>query len=143
MKTISGSIVRGVLAMAGKRGPWGGGDKGRPEGGAKGDGPGDDPDNSGDDSPGGDEPPRGPRNPWLPPESTPPRRSASLEDLFRPKGGGGRPGGGGGFGGGFPGLPPRPDGKSWTPLIVGGLVLVWLFFSVGHMLGPKEQRMFC
>ena len=137
MKTIGGSIVREVLAMAGRRGPWGGGDKGRPEGGAEGDSAGASPGENGQP---GEEPPRGPRNPWLPPESAPPRRSASLEDLFRPKGGGRRPGGGGGgFGGGFPGLPPRPDGKSWTPLILGGLVLVWLFFSVGHMLGPKEQ----
>jgi membrane protease subunit HflK len=129
-------IARAVLAMAGRRSPWGSGGKNEPEG-SDGEGVGS---GSGSDDPPEDKP-RGPRNPWLPPESAPPRRSANLEDLFRPKGGGGRPGGGGGggFGGGFPGLPPRPDGKSWTPLIAGGLVLVWLFFSVGHMLGPKEQ----
>jgi membrane protease subunit HflK len=129
-------IARAVLAMAGRRSPWGSGGKNEPEG-SDGEGVGS---GSGSDDPPEDKP-RGPRNPWLPPESAPPRRSANLEDLLRPKGGGGRPGGGGGggFGGGFPGLPPRPDGKSWTPLIAGGLVLVWLFFSVGHMLGPKEQ----
>jgi membrane protease subunit HflK len=123
-------IARAVLAMAGRRSPWGSGGKNEPEGS---DGEGVGSGNGSDDPP--EDKPRGPRNPWLPPESAPPRRSANLEDLFRPKGGGG----GGGFGGGFPGLPPRPDGKSWTPLIAGGLVLVWLFFSVGHMLGPKEQ----
>lgn len=116
--------------MAGRKSPWGGGDKGPSGDGAEG------------ESAGGGEPPedkpRGPRNPWLPPESAPPRRSANLEDLFRTKTGGQRPGGGGG-GSGFPGLPPRPGGKSWVPLIAGGLVLLWLFFSVGHMLGPKEQ----
>jgi membrane protease subunit HflK len=129
-------IARAVLAMAGRRSPWGSGGKNEPEGS---DGEGVGSGNGSDDPP--EDKPRGPRNPWLPPESAPPRRSANLEDLFRPKGGGRRPGGGGGggFGGGFPGLPPRPDGKSWTPLIAGGLVLVWLFFSVGHMLGPKEQ----
>ena len=141
METNGGMIARAVLAMAGRRSPWGSGNKGRPEGSGPDGNDGDGPADSGGESGAGDDKPRGPRNPWLPPESTPPRRSANLEDLFRPKGGGGRPGGGGGggFGGGFPGLPPRPDGKSWTPLIVGGLVLVWLFFSVGHMLGPKEQ----
>lgn len=130
MRTNSGMIARAVLAMAGRRSPWGSGGKNEPEGS---DGEGVGSGNGSDDPP--EDKPRGPRNPWLPPESAPPRRSANLEDLFRPKGGGG----GGGFGGGFPGLPPRPDGKSWTPLIAGGLVLVWLFFSVGHMLGPKEQ----
>ncbi len=141
MKTIGGTIARTVLsklglAMAGRKSPWGGGDKQSPEGA---DGESDSAGGGESDPP--EEKPRGPRNPWLPPESAPPRRSANLEDLFRPKGGGKRPGGGGGggFGGGFSGLPPRPDGKSWVPLIAGGLVLVWLFFSVGHMLGPKDQ----
>ena len=36
-------------------------------------------------------------------------------------------------------MPQRPDGKSWTSLIIGGLVLVWLFTSTVHMVGPKEQ----
>ena len=133
MKTTGGSSARGWLAMAGRKGPWGGGDKGGPEdSGADGETPG-----GGSDGEAG-EPARGPRNPWLPPEGAPPRRSANLEDLFRPKGGGPRPGGGG-LGGGFPGLPPRPGGKSWTSIILGGIVVLWLFFSVGHMVGPKEQ----
>ena len=46
-------------------------------------------------------PPKGPRNPWLPSgdNPSPPRRSASIDDIFRPKkdgsGGGGSSGGGG------------------------------------------------
>ena len=124
--------------MAGRRSPWGGGDKEEPEGQAE--------DTAGDASPDdpagadGDEPARGPRNPWLPPGDKP-RRSASIEDLFRSKDAGRRSGGGGGggFGGGFPRLPQRPDGKSWVPLIIGGLVLVWLFTSIGNVVGPKDQ----
>lgn len=132
MRTIGKALTRGILAMAGKKSPWGGGDKGGPpegDGSREGDG---------GSSP---EPPRGPRNPWLPPGGPPPRRSASLEDLFRPKDGGQRSSGGGGgsFGGKFPRMPQRPDGKSWTSLILGGLVLFWLFSGSVHMLGPKEQ----
>ena len=136
MRTISEAITRGVLAMAGKKSPWGSGDKGGSPGAQDGNSEG--PEAA---APGGSEPPRPPRNPWLPPGGTPPRRSAGLEDLFRPKDGTRRPGGGGGGfgGGGFPRIPQRPDGKSWASLIVGGLVIVWLFASTVHMLGPKEQ----
>lgn len=137
MKTIGGKFARGVLAMAGRKSPWGGGDKGPGGDGSDGGADGESAGGGADDGGQPDDKPRGPRNPWLPPDSAPPRRSANLEDLFRPKTGGRRSGGGGG--GGFPGLPPRPGGKSWAPLIGGALVLLWLFFSVGHMLGPKEQ----
>jgi membrane protease subunit HflK len=41
-------------------------------------------------------------------------RGPSLEEIFRRGGGKG--------GGGFGGLPPRADGKSWWPIITGGLV---------------------
>lgn len=131
MRTIGGVIARGVLAMAGRRSPWGGGDRGNatPEGEAE---------------PGGEAPepsgeaPRGPRNPWLPPGGgEPPRRSASIEDIFRGKDA--RTGGPRGGGGGFPRLPERPGGKSWLPLILGGVVLLWLFVTTTHMVGPKEQ----
>ena len=157
MKTFSEAIARGVLAMAGRRSPWGGGDKGG-SGGGSGDGSGDGSEgksegatgggkaggDSGDDAgeaPGNGAPPRGPRNPWLPPGEQPPRRSASIEDLFRSKGGPRRSGGGGGggFGGGFPRIPQRPDGKSWASLVAGGLFLVWLFAGTVHMVGPKDQ----
>lgn len=142
MKTFGGAISRGVLAMTGRRSPWGGGDKGSD--GSTGEaapGGGDTP--SLDGAPPPSPPPRGPRNPWLPPggETPPPRRSANIEDIFRARdqrrGGGG--GGPQGTGGGFPRLPERPGGKSWFPLIVGGIALVWLAVTSTHMIGPKEQ----
>jgi membrane protease subunit HflK len=87
---------------------------------------------------------RGPRNPWLPSgETPPPRRSASIEDIFRRgdprKPGGGQQGGGGPMRGGFPNIPRRPDGKSWLPLGIGAAVVAVLAISSVHMLGPKEQ----
>ncbi|WP_395333972.1 SPFH domain-containing protein [Novosphingobium sp. BL-8H] len=92
-----------------------------------------------DGKPGANEP-RGPRNPWLPSGGTPPRRSASIEDIFRPR----DPrrtgnGGGGGLGGGFPNLPRRADGTSWLPLGIGAAVLVMLGMSCVHSLSPQEQ----
>lgn len=82
--------------------------------------------------------PRGPRNPWLPSGGTPPRRSASIEDIFRPREPR-RGGNGGGLGGGFPNLPRRADGTSWLPLGIGAAVLVVLGFSCIHSLSPQEQ----
>jgi membrane protease subunit HflK len=127
--------MRGILAMAGRRSPWGGGDKDDQP--ADGDGvsePGEAEGRAG--APDGEGPqPRGPRNPWLPPGGeTPPRRSPSIDDIFRVKDR--RPGGGGG---GMPRLPQRPDGKSWFPIIVGIIVLLWLGLTSTHMIGPKEQ----
>ena len=136
---VTAWLSRGVLAMAGRRSPWGGGDKG-------GDEPGDDAgtNDDGKTAPGADggrqEPPRGPRNPWLPPTGdAPPRRSPTIEDIFRNKDPRKARGGGNGGGGGFPRLPQRPDGKSWFPLVVGAIALVWLGFTTVHMVGPKEQ----
>lgn len=138
--------------MAGRRSPWGGGDR------ASGDRGGEQPEEgdaeeadagAGDrgdggrgdgvrgDSPG--EPPKGPRNPWLPPGGeVPPRRSATIEDIFRAKTGR-KPGGGGGGGGGLPRFPQRPDGKSWFPIIGGVAALLWIGLTTTHMVGPKEQ----
>ena len=135
MKAIGGFIARGVLAMAGSRSPWGGGDS-KGEGASPGDAGGGGAVDGGSPA----EPPKGPRNPWAPAGETPPRRSATIEDIFRPrdkdrKGSGG----GGGGGNGFPRLPERPDGKSWMPLIVGGVALIWLATSTTHMIGPKER----
>jgi len=119
------------LAMAGRKSPWGGGAN-APE------------DNPEPETPAPEpEAPRGegPRNPWLPPVADggqePPRRSASIEDIFRARSGQRRRGGGGG--GNFPRLPERPDGKSWLPLIAAGIAAVWLLFSTFHQIGPKEQ----
>jgi membrane protease subunit HflK len=138
MKSIGGAIARGALAMAGKRSPWGGGDgngerpAGEPGDAGVTDGGGNEPEAPGNPP----QPPRGPRNPWLPPGDTPPRRSASIEDIFRSKD---RRTGGPGGGGGFPRLPRRPDGKSWFPVIVGAIVLLWLAVGTIHMVGPKEE----
>ena len=119
--------------MAGRRSPWGGGD-GSGEG-TTGEAP---PGGGGDQPEIPDAPPprRGPRNPWLPTGETPPRRSASIEDIFRARDQRRLRGSGGG---GFPRLPQRPGGKSWFPLIVAGIVLVWLAVTSSHQVGPKEE----
>jgi membrane protease subunit HflK len=147
MKTFGGGWARGALAMAGRRSPWGG------DGGGKGSGPEDETGSQGaadpaaepgSFKPSGSAPERGPRNPWLPPASggtERPRRSASIEDIFKSRdqrtGGGG--GNGPGRGGGMPRIPVRPDGKSWLPLVVAGVALVWLGVTSVHMVGPKEE----
>lgn len=112
------------LAMAAPNSPWGGGGKGE-------DGAGDDD----TDQPAGKG--EGPRNPWLPSEDTPPRRSASIEDIFRNRER--RSGGPRGPGGNFPQMPKLPDGRSWLPLGIGLAVLALVVLSSVHMLGPKEQ----
>ena len=156
--------------MTGKRSPWGkptgdgdgaGGNEGAGEGAGANGGSGS---GSGGETPGtppsGNGPPKGPRNPWLPGGGggsggsggsggdgggDKPRRSASIEDIFRNRGPEGprRAGGGGGGGGGPRGpnfrLPQRADGKSWVPLGVGLFVLAFVGFSSIHQVGPKEQ----
>jgi membrane protease subunit HflK len=108
------------LAMAGKNNPWGGG--------------------SGDDGPSGEDgggDSGGPRNPWLPGGGEPgKRRSASIEDIFKSRGPEGprRVGGGPGFR-----LPERPGGKSWLPMIIGGVALVWVAVTSVHFVQPGEQ----
>lgn len=117
------------LAMAGKN-PWGGGS-----------GSGDDgaPGNEGE---GGGSESGGPRNPWLPGGGEPgKRRSASIEDIFKSRGPEGprRAGGGGSNGGSGFRFPERPDGKSWVPVILGGVALVWLGVTSFHFVQPGEQ----
>lgn len=112
------------LAMAGKS-PWGngGGDDGG-EGGS-----------SGDDSKGG-----GPRNPWLPGSGGDgKRRSANIEDIFKNRGPEGPRRRGGGPRGPNLRLPQRPGGKSWLPLIIGGVALAWIGLSSVHFVQPREQ----
>ena len=126
MERLGGMFERIALAMAGKRSPWG-----------KGPSSGDD--DSGGDKPSAEDQPKGPRNPWLPGsgggDEERRRRSASIEDIFRHRGPEGpRRDGGGRFR-----LPERPDGKSWFPLAIGALVLLWLAFTSIHQVGPKEQ----
>lgn len=131
MKSIGDAIAGRLLAMAGRKSPWGGTGSGGGE-------PPDEP-SSGQEAPpesGGPAEPKGPRNPWLPPGEGQ-RRSASIEDIFRARER--RSGGGGGGGPAFPRLPERPGGKSWGPLIAGGVVLIWLAITSTHMVAPKEQ----
>jgi membrane protease subunit HflK len=129
MERLGGLIERITLAMAGKRSPWGKGPSG-----------GDDDESGGSETPPpSGEAPKGPRNPWLPggggSEEPGRRRSASIEDLFRHRGPEGpRRGGGSGFR-----LPQRPDGKSWYPLAIGAIVVLWLAVTTTHQIGPKEQ----
>lgn len=123
------------LSMAGKRNPWGKPSSSGSDGGSGDDGgEGDAPDGGSD---GGDAP-RGPRNPWLPPSrgSDGPRRSASIEDIFRSRGPEGprRTGGGGGFR-----LPERPGNGKLIAWVAAGLVAGWLVFSSTHEIQPKEQ----
>jgi membrane protease subunit HflK len=134
MERLGGIYERIALAMAGKRSPWGKppGDKGagsdRPE--------------DGTPPPSADEGPRGPRNPWLPGGSSEerPRRSASIEDIFKNRGPEGprRAGGGGPRGPNFR-LPERPGGKSWYPIGIAAIALLWIGVSSVHQVAPREQ----
>ena len=123
--------------MAGKRNPWG-----KPSGDGAGEGAGSDGDGDSAGKPRADNQPKGPRNPWLPPGGgsggEPPRRSASIEDIFKNRGPEGPRRAGGPGGPGFR-LPERPGGKSWVPLIVAGVVAVWLVVTSAHQIQPKEQ----
>lgn len=147
MRFWDGFISAPWLAMAGRRNPWG-----KPQGdGGSGSSGGDD-DSGGGGGPGGDppgqnpapsadkEPAKGPRNPWLPPGGggEPPRRSASIEDIFRTRGPEG-PRRAGGPGGPSFRLPERPGGKSWLPLIALGVAGLWLVVTSTHQVQPKEQ----
>lgn len=143
MKAWDGFKTSAILAMAGKRNPWGksGGDGGNDSGGEP-----------AGEGPSADKPdapkPKGPRNPWLPPGGgslgEPPRRSASIEDIFKNRGPEGPRrvsfGGGGGGGPGFS-LPPRANGKSWVPLIALAGVAAWLGLTSLHQVQPKQQAL--
>lgn len=104
--------------------PWGGGSGGSGGSGDSGSG--------GGSGSGGD----GPRNPWQPSGASGGggRKPSNIEDLFK------RRGGGGGFGGGgFTGLPKRPNGKSYAPIIIGILFVLWLVMTSFHRVGPQER----
>jgi membrane protease subunit HflK len=135
--------------MAGKN-PWGGSGKS----GDGSDGPGDDGvgssggasggESAGEGAGGGDGSgdSSGPRNPWLPGGSEPgKRRSASIEDIFKGRSPEGqrRSGGGGGSRGPTFRLPERPGGKSWAPVIIGGVALAWVAITSVHFVQPGEQ----
>ncbi|MFC3096975.1 protease modulator HflK [Alteraurantiacibacter palmitatis] len=135
--------------MAGKRNPWGGSGDGGSDGGNDGNSESPESGAPGEGLKGEGKPPRGPRNPWLPGGSggsegpgdgQPPRRSASIEDLFKQRGPEGprRSGGGGPRGPNFR-MPQRPGGGSWLPLALGAVAAVWLFVSSVHFVQPREQ----
>ncbi len=148
MERMGGFFDRIGLAMAGKRSPWGGG-----AGGGDGDEPQDSSGNEPQDGGGSDgdkpkDPPRGPRNPWLPGGGDGagggrgdgrggPRRSAGIEDIFRSRGPEGprRIGGPGGPNFRFP---KTPGGKGFLPLAFLGVLALALAFSMFHQLGPKQ-----
>lgn len=133
MNRSDGFFGRIALAMAGRRSPWGGAPGGGDEG--KGEG--------GEDTPeeDGAPPPDGPRNPWLPSgsEGGEPRRSASIEDIFRTRGPEGPRRRAGGPGGPNFRFPQRPGGGSWFPVMMGAIVLIWLGVTMIHQVGPKEE----
>ncbi len=136
------------LAMAGKRNPWGKSGGGGDDGGDGSDGDPAPPAEPSAEKPGGEPPAKGPRNPWLPPgggpRGEPPRRSASIEDIFKARGPEGpRRIGGGGGGPNIPNfsLPPRANGKSWWPLIVLGVAAIWLVVTSAHQVQPKQQAL--
>jgi membrane protease subunit HflK len=132
MERLGGFYDRIVLAMAGKRSPWGkqpdGEEPAEPEG-------------EPETPPTGEDTPRGPRNPWLPGGGSDDRgrRSPNIEDIFKQRGGPEGPKRG--LGGGGPGfrLPQRPGGGSWFPVAIGLIVIAWLGFSTVHQVAPREQ----
>ena len=152
MQIFSGLFDRIGLAMAGRKNPWGGkpgtGDGAGGSGGGGDDGPtGSD---GGSDSGGGKG--GGPRNPWVPGGSgggsgngsdggsDKPRRSATIEDIFKNRGpeGPNRRGGGGGGGPNFQ-MPTGPGGRSLLPWAIGGAIVVALLMTSVHQVGPKQQ----
>ncbi|AOL93671.1 protease modulator HflK [Porphyrobacter sp. LM 6] len=123
--------------MAGKNNPWGGSGGGdEPGDGSAGGGNGPGADDGSDNGGSG-----GPRNPWLPGSGEPgKRRSAGIEDIFKSRGPEGpRRAGGGGSGGPTFRLPERPNGKSWLPVILGGVALIWVGATGVHFIQPGEQ----
>jgi membrane protease subunit HflK len=126
----------GVLEMAGRKNPWGG--SGADDGADGG---------SGEDGPRADKPGKnggGPRNPWLPgggggsggPGGG--RRPSNIEDIFRNRGPEGPRRGGGPRGPNLR-LPERPGGKSWVPIIIAVLALVWVLTTSIHFVQAREQ----
>ncbi len=97
------------------------------------DGPGKDGDVATDTAPAEPEAPapagEGPRNPWLVPEpDSPPRRSASIDDIFRSRGGGS---GGNGAALGF----------RWLPWLVAGSAAAWILATSVHVLAQDERAL--
>ncbi len=76
----------------------------------------------------------GPRNPWGNPSGGSSGGggkggSASLEELFKK-------GTGGGFKGG---IPKRPGGRPWWPIILIGFIILWALLTSIHRVSPQER----
>lgn len=70
-----------------------------------------------------------PRNPWLIPDAEPaPRRSASIDDIFRSRGGGSGKNG------------PRLNFR-WLPWLIGGSVAAWILATSVHILAQDERAL--
>jgi len=143
MEKTGGFIERIALAMAGKRSPWG---KPSGDGGGNGDGGDGEGTPPSGDKPASETPPRGPRNPWLPGGGNAgggggdrPRRTSNIEDLFKQRGPEGPRIGGGRNGGPNFQIPRRPNGKSWFPIAIAGVIGVGLLLSSFHQVSPREQ----
>ena len=138
MERLGGFIEQIGLAMAGKRNPWG-----KPSKGSAGGNDGDGIDGAGDGAPTGSGS-EGPRNPWLPGGGTGDaergRRAANIEDIFKNRGPEGpRRGKGGGGGGPNFRIPQRPGGKSWFPIAMVGIALLWVLTTSVHLIQPSEK----
>ncbi|MDL2351697.1 MAG: protease modulator HflK [Pseudomonadota bacterium] len=110
-------------AMAKSDGPWGGGGNEAPAG---------EPAAEPVQEPSEGEPPR---NPWLTPDADPPpRRSASIDDIFRKGRGGGAPGGG---------LLPQASSAAWRwlPWLAAGTMAAWLLSTSVHVLAQDERAL--
>ena len=139
MERLGGLYERIVLAMAGKRSPWGkpGGDKDSGDGDS---GPPSD-DEPDETPPQGEDKSRGPRNPWLPGGGSEERgrRSANIEDIFKQRGPEGPKRRFGGPDGPRFQIPKGPGGRSLFPIALGLIVLIWIGFSTVHQVAPREQ----
>lgn len=119
---IPGDFDQGrVLAMAGRKSPWGQGD-----GAAEADPPAPEPGDAAPDEQ-SDKGASRPLNPWLPPAGAEPeRRSASIDDILRQ-----RPR--------LPGDLNGAPGRNWLPLVLAGLVAGWIGGTSVHILAKGEQ----
>ncbi len=82
-------------------------------------------------------------NPWLTPEPEPtPRRSASIDDIFRNRRGGGNSGGGAGNGPGG-GLLPQGNALAlrWLPWLFSAAFAAWLASTSVHILAQDERAL--
>ena len=141
MQIFSGLFDRIGLAMAGKKNPWGSkpgaGGKGSSGSGSGEGGGGDGNDQGG----GGDRP----RNPWLPgggkggSKDGGPRRSATIEDIFKNRGPEGPNRRGGGPRGPNFSFPKGPGGRSLLPFALVVIAGIWIMMTAVHFVQPREE----